>query len=78
MVPTVLAEKGCIEYALATDTPNAGPGQTPLGPNGYCVVEKWDSLESLAAHAASAHMTAFGAKIKDRLTSRAIHILSPG
>ena len=31
-MPAVHAEKGCIEYAPATDTPDVGKFQTPFGP----------------------------------------------
>jgi quinol monooxygenase YgiN len=41
------------------------------------VVEKWDSMEALKAHAAAPHMAAYAAKVKDLLAKRAIHILSP-
>ncbi len=77
LVPTVLAEKGCIEYGPVIDTPNAGAVQTPAGPDTFVVVEKWESLETLAAHAAAPHMAAYGAKVRDMLASRVIHVLSP-
>ncbi len=76
IVPTVRAEKGCIEYAPATDTPNAGAIQTPLGPDTFAVVEKWESIETLAAHAAAPHMSAFGARVKDLVAGRVVHVLS--
>ena len=76
IVPTVRAEKGCIEYAPATDTPNAGAIQTPVGPDTFVVVEKWESLETLTAHAAAPHMSAFGTRVKDLVASRVVHVLS--
>lgn len=77
IVPTVHAEKGCIEYGPVIDTPNAGAVQTPLGPDTFAVVEKWESLETLAAHAAAPHMAAYAGKVKEMLASRVIHVLSP-
>jgi quinol monooxygenase YgiN len=41
------------------------------------VVEKWESVDALKAHAAAPHMAAYGAKTQDLLASRVIHILSP-
>ena len=41
------------------------------------VIEKWASMAALRAHAAAPHMAAYGAKVKDMLASRVIHILSP-
>jgi quinol monooxygenase YgiN len=54
-----------------------GKIQTPLGPDSFMVIEKWESTEALAAHAAAPHMAAYGAKVKDLLAARAIHVLSP-
>ncbi len=76
-VPAVHAEDGCIEYGATVDVDDAGPIQTPLGPDAFVVVEKWESLEALKAHAASAHMAAYAAKVKDMLAARTIHVLSP-
>jgi len=76
-VPAVHAEEGCIEYGAAIDTEGAGPIQTPLGPDSFVVVEKWASLDALKAHAAAPHMAAYGAKTKEHIASRTIHVLSP-
>ena len=76
-VPNVHAEDGCIEYFAAVDTPDAGPIQTPLGPDSFVVIEKWESLDHLMAHAASDHMKSYAAKTKELIASRKIHVLSP-
>jgi len=76
-VPAVRAEAGCIEYGAAVDADPALPIQTKYGPDTFVVVEKWESLNALKAHAAAPHMQAYGAKTKDLLASRVIHILSP-
>lgn len=76
-VPAVLAEDGCIAYEATIDTENAGPMQTTFGPDTFVVVEKWTSMATLGAHAASAHMKAYGASTKDMMADRVIHILSP-
>ncbi len=76
-VPNVLAEKGCIEYGPAVDAEPAPAFQTRLGADTFMVVEKWESMEALKAHAAAPHMAAYGAKVKDLIASRVIHILSP-
>ena len=41
------------------------------------VVEKWESLDALKAHAASPHMAAYGAATKEMIAKRAVHILTP-
>jgi quinol monooxygenase YgiN len=76
-VPAVRAEKGCIEYGAAVDADPALPVQTKYGPDTFVVVEKWESMDALKAHAAAPHMQAYGAKTKELLASRVIHILSP-
>ena len=76
-VPAVRAEKGCIEYGAAIDLDPALPVQAKYGADTFVVVEKWESVEALNAHAAAPHMAAYAAKTKDLLASRLIHILSP-
>jgi quinol monooxygenase YgiN len=74
-MPNVHAEKGCIEYVPVVDAAGIGPIQTKLGPDTFVVVEKWESPETLAAHAAAPHMAAYGAKVRDWIASRVIHVL---
>ncbi len=76
-VPAVRAENGCIEYGAAVDADGFGSLQTKFGPDTFVVVEKWESPEALKTHAAAPHMVTYGAKVKDMLASRIIHILSP-
>lgn len=76
-VPNVHKESGCIEYGAALDAENALAFQTKWGPETFLVIEKWDSMDALKAHAAAPHMAAYGAKTKDLIASRVIHILTP-
>ncbi|UCH76136.1 MAG: antibiotic biosynthesis monooxygenase [Rhodospirillales bacterium] len=76
-VPAVQAEEGCIEYTATIDAEGAGPIQTQFGADTFVVVEKWESLAALKAHAAAPHMAAYAAKVKDMLAGRVIHVLSP-
>jgi len=76
-VPNVRAERGCIEYGAAVDAEPALKFQTAFGPDAFVVVEKWESLDALKAHAAAPHMAAYAAKTKDMIASRTIHVLSP-
>jgi quinol monooxygenase YgiN len=76
-MPAVHAELGCIEYGPAIDAEGAGAIQTKLGPDSFVVIEKWQSLEALKAHAAAPHMAAYAAKVKDLIASRVIHVLAP-
>ena len=51
-VPNVHAEEGCIEYGATVDLADAGPIQTKAGDDTFIVIEKWESLDHLKAHAA--------------------------
>ena len=75
-VPAVHAEQGCIEYTPVIDVPDASPSWAKLGEDSFMVIEKWESLEALRAHAASPHMAAYGEATNDMTTSRAVHVLA--
>jgi quinol monooxygenase YgiN len=76
-LPAVRAEKGCIEYGPAIDADGIGSFQTKAGPDTVFVIEKWEDADALRAHAAAPHMAAYGAKVKELVASRVIHVLSP-
>jgi quinol monooxygenase YgiN len=76
-VPAVRAEDGCIEYGPTIDAEGLGGFQTKFGPDTFVVMEKWRDAQALKAHAAAPHMAAYGAKVKDMISSRVIHVLSP-
>ena len=76
-VPAVRAENGCIEYGAAIDTDGVGSLQTRFGEDTFVVIEKWESLDALKAHAAAPHMAAYASRTKDMIASRVIHVLSP-
>ncbi len=76
-MPAVLAEPGCIEYVPVVDAPDMGRFQTKLGDDSFAVIEKYQDAAALAAHAASPHMAAYGARTKDLFVSRVIHVLTP-
>ncbi len=75
-VPLVHQEDGCIEYGAVIDTENVGPFQAKLGEDTFFVIEKWESLDHLMAHATSDHMKSYAAKTKDLIANRQIHVLS--
>ncbi len=76
-IPLVRAEAGCLEYGPAIDAEGMGRIQTPFGHDTFFVIEKWESREALAAHAAAPHMAAYAAKTKEWIASRVIHVLEP-
>ena len=76
-VPAVKAERGCLEYQATVDALDAGPARTSFGKDTFVVVEKWEDMAALKAHAAAAHMAAYAARTREFILSRTIHILSP-
>jgi quinol monooxygenase YgiN len=73
--PAVLAEEGCISYEAVIDVPGAGAFQTPLGDDTFAVIERWESIDALKAHAASAHMAEYGRNSAPFVAKRAINVL---
>ena len=73
----VLAEDGCIEYGATIDAKGMPASRGTFGDDTFVVIEKWESLAALQAHAAAPHMKAYGAKTKDWTESRLIHVLEP-
>jgi len=71
-IPAVHAEAGCIEYGPVIDSPDS---PSKYGDDTFVVVEKWESPDHLKAHAASSHMAAYGAKTREFIASRVIHIM---
>ena len=76
-IPNVRAEEGCIEYGPTVDTIGVGAIQTEIGPDAFVVIEKWESLDHLKAHALAPHMKKYAAQVQGLLADRVIHVLSP-
>jgi quinol monooxygenase YgiN len=76
-VEAVRAEAGCLAYEAVVDVSATAPGFAQFGADSFVVVEKWESLAALQAHAVAPHMKAYGSQVKDWTASRAIHVLEP-
>ena len=77
IIPAVHAEAGCLEYGPAVDVEGLPDHFAKIGPDGFMVIEKWESQEALKAHATAPHMAAYAARVKELIASRAIHVLDP-
>jgi len=75
-IPAVLEEQGCVEYRPVVDADNAGPIQTEIGADTFMVIEKWETMDDLAAHAKSSHMAAYAEKVKAMIADRVIHVMT--
>ena len=76
-VPNVLAEKGCIEYGPTVDVKTEIKAQIPLREDVVTIVEKWDSLPALAAHAIAPHMQAYRPRVAGYVVSTTLQVLAP-
>ena len=77
MYPPYMPRTAASNTGATVVAEGVGSFQTPYGPDTFVVIEKWASLDALMAHAASPHMKAYGAKTKDMIESRIIHVMSP-
>ncbi|MCZ2105160.1 MAG: putative quinol monooxygenase [Comamonadaceae bacterium] len=75
--PAVLAEHGCIEYQATVDAQGLPPSEGSFGADTFVVIEKWQTLADLQAHAASKHMAAYGAQTRAWIAGKRIHVLEP-
>ena len=73
----VLAEQGCISYAPVVDTETGFPSQAKIGPDRVNVIEQWESLDALKAHAVAPHMKAYRVAVKDYVKGTTLQIFSP-
>ena len=77
LVPSVLAEQGCIEYGPTIDLATNVPVQPPVRENVVTVIEKWADLPALEAHLVAPHMLAYRAKVKDLVKSTEVLVMQP-
>lgn len=75
--PAVLAEAGCVAYEATVDAAGMPASPGSFGADTFVVIEQWETLAVLKAHAASPHMAAYGAKTKEWVQNRLIHVLEP-
>jgi len=73
-IPHVRTEKGCVEYFPAVDIDAELPGQT-FDEDVVTVVERWEDLEALRAHAGAPHMLTYRKKVKDLVEGISVTVL---
>ena len=76
LVPTVLAEEGCIEYFPAVDAETELDVQSKDA-DAVIVLEKWESVEALKAHLSADHMDDFRQQVAEIVTDLSVKILEP-
>lgn len=65
LVPTTVAEDGCVNYDLHQGTED---------PDFFTFYENWESAAKLDAHLAAPHLTAFAARLGDLLDESGLTI----
>ena len=71
----VHAETGCIEYQPMVDT-ESSLGAQQLDENVVTMVEKWETMANLNAHAVAPHMLEYREKVKDIVESVSLKVLT--
>lgn len=77
LVPSVLAEQGCLFYGPTVDIASGLARQIPLRESVVTIVESWESLVDLQAHIAAPHMATYRERVKDLVLGSELQILSP-
>jgi quinol monooxygenase YgiN len=77
IVPLVRAETGCREYGPAVDVPSGLPSQGPVRDDVITIVEKWESLDALLAHAQAPHMLEYRDRVKGLVLRVQLQVLQP-
>ena len=74
IVPTVLAEDGCVQYTPTVDVDLNVPAQQ-LDEHIVTIVEQWESVAALQAHLVAPHMEAYRETVKDLVMSASLKVL---
>jgi quinol monooxygenase YgiN len=73
--PLVRAEEGCLEYCEYIDVPSGLGPQIPLRSDVVTIIEKWASMEALAAHAIASHMQAYRQRVVHLVLKTSLQVL---
>ncbi|MFC1758872.1 putative quinol monooxygenase [Planctomycetota bacterium] len=77
LVPSVLAEDGCIEYGPTIDVDTNISAQGTARDNVVTVLEKWESIEALEDHLVAPHMIEYRGTVKDLVVKAELQITEP-
>lgn len=75
IVPEVLNELGCMEYAPTIDKPSSIDAQH-CDENRVTIVEKWSDLAALDRHLTAPHMVEYRPRVADFVQSTELRVLS--
>jgi len=76
VLPTVRAEKGCVQYEPTVDLTGTDlPLPATTHPHTVTLIEAWESLDVLKAHLVAEHMTEHRALVKDMIQTTTVQLL---
>lgn len=75
LVPQVLAEEGCREYAPWVDVPTSIAAQMPARDHTVTIIERWDSLDALEKHLVAPHMLEYRKAVRELVTRVTLQVL---
>ena len=74
LLPLVLSEEGCLEYAPTIDIALTDSPPTPPRDSVVVMQEKWETLDSLKAHLVAPHMAAFRERVKQMVVGVKVEV----
>lgn len=77
LIPDVQAEAGCIAYSPAIDAETDITTQARVGSDKIVIVEQWESVAALKAHAVAPHMQAYRLRVKEFVKGMELRVLAP-
>ena len=77
LIPDVKAEVGCIAYGPAIDAETDIPTQARIGADKVVIVEQWESVAALKAHAVAPHMQNYRVRVKEFVKGMELRVLVP-
>lgn len=76
IVPEVMSEAGCIEYAAAVDA-STDLDRQYRNETRVTIIEKWETVEHLKAHLTAPHMLSYRERVGAMIVNAQLNILEP-
>ncbi len=73
---TVRTEAGCLDYQAFVDAPGFRAPIAAFGPDTIVVLERWESIDDLNAHAKAPHTKSYRTETEAWVAKRTIHLLA--
>jgi quinol monooxygenase YgiN len=77
IVSLVRAEAGCLDYGPTIDVAAGLSVQSAAREDVVTVIERWESLDALRAHATAPHMQDYRVRVKEYVVRVQLQVLRP-